>query len=110
MTNPSTVKRVLVAPLSSLPLKTPEAIQRVKLLAGPRWSPGYPGRNELVATEESKEGYIKIAEDRFPDGRMNRKAVSDMLERLVTAANVSRRQGEGEREKEWLHRTAESSS
>jgi small subunit ribosomal protein S35 len=91
------VKRVLVAPLAALPLGTPEAVQRLKILAGPRWSPGFPGRAELgpdaagsLASSAEDHGFVKIAEDRFPDGRMNRKAVSDVLERLVAAANVSR--------------------
>ena len=99
--SPNHVKRVMVAPLSALPLKTPEAIQRLKILAGPRWTPGFPGRGELGAEAASKfvsadpkneHGYVKIAEDRFPDGRMNRKAVSDTLERLVEAANVSKQE------------------
>lgn len=97
--SPYHVKSVVVAPVSSLPLKTPEAIQRLKLLAGPRWSPGFPGRRELgpdaagvhgeahAADKNGKEGYVKIAEERFPAARMNRKSASDMLERLVEAAN-----------------------
>lgn len=87
--------------MSSLPLKNADAIQRFKVLAGPRWTPGKPGRGELgtkaplklakEAEEDKlgKEGYVKISEDRYPEARMNRKSVSDMLERLVEAANVS---------------------
>ena len=81
-------KRTIVAPLSALPLKTPESIKRFKLLAGVRWSPGRPGRNEIKASESDGEGYIKMAEDRFKDGRMNRKALSDTLNKLVETANV----------------------
>ena len=45
---------------------------------------GYNGGNEDLG----KEGWFKISEDRFKDGRMNRKSASDMLEKLVEAANV----------------------
>jgi small subunit ribosomal protein S35 len=63
----------------------------MKVLAGPRWTPGYPGRNEYEAVEgkETKDGWIKIAEERFPDARTNRWNVGSMLEKLVEAANVS---------------------
>lgn len=37
---------------------------------------------------EGKEGWIKISEEKFPDGLMNRKSAGDMLERLLAAANV----------------------
>jgi len=68
----------------------------MKVIAGPRWTPGYPGRNEFEATdaskaegEGSKDGWIKISEERFPDARTNRWNVGSMLEKLVGAANVS---------------------
>ncbi|KAL7420819.1 37S ribosomal protein S24, mitochondrial [Cryptotrichosporon argae] len=103
-------KRVLVVAVARLPLKTAAAAHRLKLLAGPRWTPGPPGAHELdgldavvgrpgesAAAEaeaeaeadggEGRDGWIKIAEERFRDARMNRKSVSDMLERLVEAAN-----------------------
>lgn len=54
-------------------------MHRFKLLAGPRW------------TGDAAEGSVKISEERFPDGRMNRVSVVEMLERLVAAANVSKR-------------------
>lgn len=94
-------KRVMIAPVASLPLKGPDAIQRFKVLAGPRWTPGPPGRGEMgtkaahglpsVAEEDKlgKDGYIKIAEERYPEPNMNRKSLNDMLVRLVEAANVS---------------------
>ncbi|WOO82094.1 uncharacterized protein LOC62_04G005596 [Vanrija pseudolonga] len=96
--SPYNQKRVLVAPVSALPLKTADAIQRFKLLAGPRWSPGRPGRAELgknaagafnLEAEDklSKDGWLKIAEERLPLGRQNRKSVSDILDKLVEAAN-----------------------
>jgi len=83
-------KSVLIAPIASLPLKGSDSIQRMKVLAGPRWTPGYPGRNEYESTEkaEGKDGWIKIAEERFPDARTNRWNVGNMLEKLVEAANV----------------------
>jgi small subunit ribosomal protein S35 len=68
----------------------------MKVIAGPRWTPGYPGRNEFEASSEggdksdsSKDGWIKISEERFPDARTNRWNVGSMLEKLVEAANVS---------------------
>lgn len=68
----------------------------MKVIAGPRWTPGYPGRNEFEASAEggeksdsSKDGWIKISEERFPDARTNRWNVGSMLEKLVEAANVS---------------------
>lgn len=65
-------------------------MHRLKLLAGPRWTPGRPGQSEAEPEQgEGKDGWVKIAEERFPDARMNRKSVSDMLQRLVQAANVS---------------------
>lgn len=86
----------MIAPISSLPLKGVDATQRMKVIAGPRWTPGYPGRNEFEATdaskaegEGSKDGWIKISEERFPDARTNRWNVGSMLEKLVGAANVS---------------------
>ncbi|KLT41892.1 hypothetical protein CC85DRAFT_246772 [Cutaneotrichosporon oleaginosum] len=77
-------KTVLRAPLSALPLKDAAAVRRFQLLAGPRWTPGEPGSSELVA---DGDGWFKISEARYPAIRMNRKSASDMLERLVAAAN-----------------------
>lgn len=85
-------KSVLVAPIDSLPLKSKDARQRIKLLAGPRWTPGYPGKHESAAHQGgSNDGWIKISEERFPDARTNRWNVGQTLEKLVEAANVSRR-------------------
>lgn len=95
--SPYNHKHVLVAPVSALPLKDDAAVRRLQLLAGPRWTPGPPGRGavgpETTGIDpgpDGKLGFIKIAEERYPASRMNRKSVSDMLERLVAAANVSR--------------------
>ena len=96
--SPVHAKRVLLTPIASLPLSTLEAIHRFKLLAGPRWSPGRPGSKELDYEGNEgynggdqaigKEGWVKISEERFREPRMNRKSASDILERLVEAANV----------------------
>ncbi|WWC92392.1 uncharacterized protein L201_007349 [Kwoniella dendrophila CBS 6074] len=83
-------KSVLLVPVSSLQLSTPESIQRIKLLAGPRWTPGRPGQNEFLLdtnSKEGKEGYIKISEERFGNSQQNRIEVSNILDRLVEAAN-----------------------
>ncbi|OCF36029.1 hypothetical protein I316_02525 [Kwoniella heveanensis BCC8398] len=87
-------KAVLLVPVSSLPLSSPEAIHRIKLLAGPRWTPGRPGREEFLpnggaieGADEGKEGWIKIAEERFENTIQNRREVSAALDRLVEAAN-----------------------
>lgn len=93
-TSPYHTKAVLLAPVSKLPLQNATAIHRLKLLAGPRWSPGQPGKNENDFEDtkddgEGKEGWVKISEETWKEGRMNRKSASDILERLVNAANVS---------------------
>lgn len=91
-TSPVHRKSVLIAPVDSLPLKGKDAIQRIKLLAGPRWTPGYPGKQEQRPQSlqgEETGGWIKIAEERFPDARTNRWNVGQMLEKLVETANVS---------------------
>lgn len=90
-TSPVHRKSVLIAPVDSLPLKGKDAIQRIKLLAGPRWTPGYPGKDEQRTASSGEElgGWIKIAEERFPDARANRWNVGQMLEKLVETANVS---------------------
>jgi small subunit ribosomal protein S35 len=93
-------RQVALIPVAGLPLETPEAIHRFKLLAGRRWTPGRPGVDEIGVRNENygfnggdkeigREGWLKIAEERFGNGRMNRKGLSDILERLVEAANVS---------------------
>lgn len=45
---------------------------------------GYNAGDEEIG----REGWVKISEERFRNPRMNRKSASDMLERLVEAANV----------------------
>ena len=97
--SPISAKRVLLTPVAGLPLADAEAIHRLKLLAGPRWSPGRPGADEMEYEGNEgynggdemigREGWVKISEERFRNPKMNRKSASDMLERLVEAANVS---------------------
>lgn len=84
---PVSRKRVLEVSVDSLNLGSEEAIQRFKVIAGPRWTPGPPGPGTYLKADGN--GWIKISEERFGDARMNRKSVSDMLERLVGAAKVS---------------------
>ncbi|ORY31276.1 mitochondrial ribosomal subunit protein-domain-containing protein [Naematelia encephala] len=95
-------KRVLLAPVAALPLSSPDAIHRFKLLAGPRWSPGRPGEKEMEyegnkgynAGDEKlgREGWIKISEATYPSARMNRKSASDILDRLIATANDEKSQ------------------
>ncbi|EIW70084.1 hypothetical protein TREMEDRAFT_29420 [Tremella mesenterica DSM 1558] len=84
------MRQVLMVPVDGLPLKGSEATHRLKLIAGPRWTPHRPG-NEIPSEGndevEGKEGWIKISEDRFESINMNRKSTLDMLEKLVDAAN-----------------------
>ncbi|KAK8850604.1 hypothetical protein IAR55_004523 [Kwoniella newhampshirensis] len=84
-------KSVLLVPVSSLPLPNEKAVHRLKLLAGPRWTPGRPGREEFLSESdeagEGKEGWVKISEERFANASQNRRSVSDILDRLVEAAN-----------------------
>ncbi|KAK1923165.1 mitochondrial ribosomal subunit protein-domain-containing protein [Papiliotrema laurentii] len=92
-------RQVLLVPVSALPLEGPEAIHRIKVIAGQRWSPGRPGPNEMEyevtkgynggSSDLGKEGWLKISEARFEEARMNRKSASDMLDRLIAAANDS---------------------
>lgn len=86
--SPLQQKAVLLTPVSALPLEGADALQRFKLLAGPRWTPGMPGRLEAEPVGGAgKDGYFKLSEETYETVRMNRKSASDMLERLVAAAN-----------------------
>ncbi|WWC65263.1 mitochondrial 37S ribosomal protein mS35 [Kwoniella dejecticola CBS 10117] len=87
-------KAVLLVPVSSLGLSSPDAIQRIKLLAGPRWTPGRPGKDEFLpdggaqsGSQDGKDGWIKISEERFGNSQQNRIEVSNILDRLVEAAS-----------------------
>ncbi len=105
--HPATRKAVLVAPVSHLPLKSPAAIHKFKLLAGPRWTTDAP-RDAGLSTEEVRElsvkkgkgrakdgegdrhGFIKISHEGLPVTSMNAKWCSDTLDKLIEEANVSK--------------------
>ncbi|TDL28509.1 hypothetical protein BD410DRAFT_227049 [Rickenella mellea] len=87
--HPATAKRVIVAPVAKLPLKTPEAVENFKLLAGTRWSPSPPRDSGISIEEDNGEhGFVKISCGDFPVPGMNLKWASDVLERLVVEAHV----------------------
>ena len=87
--HPATAKRVVVVPVSRLPLRSPEARHALKLLAGQRWSPSPPKDSGLSPSESNDtDGYIKISCEDFPQPGMNLKWISDALDRLVGEANV----------------------
>ena len=98
--DPKTQKRRLSVPVSTLPLQSPDAVHRLKLLAGSRWTPGRLETNQLEfdegnqgynggAKDIGKDGWLSLTCHKFEEARMNRKFLSDTLERLVEAANVS---------------------
>ncbi|EKM61242.1 uncharacterized protein PHACADRAFT_247724 [Phanerochaete carnosa HHB-10118-sp] len=89
--HPATRKRVIVVPISRLPLKGEAAIHKFKLLAGPRWSPEAPKDSGVGHAEDSAEhGYIKISCEDFPEPAMNLKWASDALDRLIAEANSTK--------------------
>lgn len=85
-------KRVIVAPVSQLPLSSPAAIHKLKLLAGPRWFPD-PPRDSGIGLKQHEEvglhGYIKLSCEEFPQASMNLKWSGDIMNRLLKEANVS---------------------
>ena len=89
--HPATKKRVIIVAVSKLPLHSPQAIHKLKLLAGPRWS-DRPPRDSGVGLEEDEKigqhGYIKISCDDFPEPAMNVKWGCDILDGLLKEANV----------------------
>jgi small subunit ribosomal protein S35 len=88
--HPAAVKRSVVVPVAHLPLRGEDAIHKAKLLAGPRWTPDAPA-NAGVGRDEpgSEHGYIKISCEDFPKPAMNLKWASDVLDALISEANVS---------------------
>ncbi|KAJ7169792.1 mitochondrial ribosomal subunit protein-domain-containing protein [Mycena filopes] len=85
--HPATTKRAIVAAVDDLPLKDKDAIHRIKILAGPRWTPNPPADGGISGLDEWKNGYIKIACEDFPKPAMNLKWASDTMVRLVAHAN-----------------------
>jgi small subunit ribosomal protein S35 len=87
--HPATIKRSIVVPVAHLPLKNADAIHRLKLFAGTRWTPEPPKNAGWKGDEKAKEqGFVHISCEDFPKPAMNIKWASDALDRLVTEANV----------------------
>ncbi|KAG6851196.1 hypothetical protein H0H93_015206 [Arthromyces matolae] len=94
---PATAKRVIVVAVDDLPLRSPDAIHKLQLLAGPRWTPnpptdaGVPMRASRASSDDVDilwgNGFVKISCENFPAPAMNLKWASDALDRLVTEAN-----------------------
>ena len=88
--HPATAKRVVVVPVSQLPLQGDDAIHKIKLLAGTRWTPDPPSDSGVGPNEPDREhGYIKIACEDFQNPETNLSWASGALSRLIAAANVS---------------------
>ena len=87
--HPVVTKRIIVVPVDQLPLNGEQAIHKIKLLAGPRWTPNPPTDAGVGLNEEWKNGFIKISCESFPRPSMNLSWASDALDKLVEVANVS---------------------
>ncbi|KAF9479697.1 hypothetical protein BDN70DRAFT_806631 [Pholiota conissans] len=85
--HPATVKRVIVVPVNSLPLKGEKAIHKFKLLAGSRWTPDPPKDAGISGLDDWGSGYFKISCEDFPKPAQNLKWASDKLDKLVAIAN-----------------------
>ncbi|KAG8757530.1 hypothetical protein FRC14_001976 [Serendipita sp. 396] len=101
--HPVTPKRVIVVPLSRLPLTGEGAMHNIKVIAGSRWvleppkDGGLPNPRHSITYANSpqaqgaeiidKHGYIKISCESFPEAQMNLKWCMDVLRRLVKEAN-----------------------
>lgn len=72
--HPASRKVVLTAAIGSLPLSSPAALHKFKLIAGPRW--------------DSSKDELKISCELFPVGSMNEKWCSDTLDKMIAAAEV----------------------
>ncbi|KPV75950.1 uncharacterized protein RHOBADRAFT_35717 [Rhodotorula graminis WP1] len=84
--HPASRKVTISAPVASLPLDSPAARHKFKLLAGPRWTPALPGA-AARQQQAQDEGEVKLACEMFPSERMNEKWCSDTLDKLVNEAN-----------------------
>jgi len=82
-------KRVLVAPVSELPLNGPKAVHNFKIIAGVHWTIE-PPKDSGVGKDESKDehGYVKIASENFPEPNQNLIWANDVLDRMIREANV----------------------
>ena len=86
--HPAVIKRVIVVPVDELPLSGEQAIHKIKLLAGSRWTPNPPIDAGVGRNEEWGNGFIKISCESFPKPSMNLRWASDTLNKLVEVANV----------------------
>jgi len=88
--HPVTRKRVIVAAVSQLLLDSSQAVHKLKLLAGPRWSL-QPPRDSGIGSEQHEKigfhGYIKLSCEEFPEPEMNLKWGCDLLDNLLREAN-----------------------
>lgn len=87
--HPATAKRVVVVAVDQLPLRDQDAIHKIQLLAGPRWSMRPPLDGGISPLQGWGNGFIKISCEDFPKPAMNLKWASDTLDRLIAEANVS---------------------
>lgn len=85
---PVTVKRVIVVNVDDLPLRDEVAIHRIKVLAGPRWTPSPPADSGVSELTVWNHGFVKISCEDFPKPAMNLKWATDTLDRLIAEANV----------------------
>ncbi|TFK77184.1 hypothetical protein BDN72DRAFT_807716, partial [Pluteus cervinus] len=88
--HPATIKRAVVVAVDQLPLRDEDAIHKIKLLAGPRWTPNPPADAGVNGLETWGNGYIKISCEDFPQPSMNLKWASDTLDTLLAEANNTR--------------------
>lgn len=82
-------KRVLVAPITKLPLNGPNAIHNFKIISGVHWTIE-PPKDSGIGHDEPKDqhGYVKIASENFPEPNQNLKWANDVLEKMIRVANV----------------------
>jgi len=85
--HPATAKRVVVVSVDELPLRDANAVHKLKLLAGPRWTPDPPADAGVSGLQTWSHGFIKISCEDFPKPAMNLKWASDTLDRLIAEAN-----------------------
>ncbi|KAG8985615.1 hypothetical protein FRB94_004960 [Tulasnella sp. JGI-2019a] len=88
--HPAEKKAVIVIPVSRLPLSSPAAVHKFKLVAGPRWSTECP-KDAGFSAEEFKtigqDGFVKISMEDLPEQPMNLKWCSDVLDRMISESN-----------------------
>lgn len=86
--HPAMEKRVIVVPVDKLPLENEQAVHKLKLIAGSRWTPEPTKDAGVGGLEEWGNGFIKISCEDFPNAAQNLKWASDTLDKLVVEANV----------------------